>query len=332
MHKIVMTRTGGPEVLEWTEVPDPTPGPGEVVVKAHACAVGWPEVLVRTGTYKWSPPLPLTPGNEMTGHVEAVGPGVTELQVGQPVYVASRELGFQGGCYAEKMVVPAAALLALPPGVDLDAMAGLGYYSLAWALMHETAHARPVQTVLVLGAAGGVGTALVQTAHHEGKTVIGTVSSAEKAAFAKEVGADHLINYRTETVLDRVLEITSGEGVDLILDPVVGPAFADNFKMLKRWGRVVSYNAIGGLPSEGLFAAIRAQGERAVSLTCFSMHVYEGDPEGRRRIRDPALAMLASGVKPPPGPRLPLSQAAEAHRMIEAGQSMGRILLKPDAV
>lgn len=329
MHKIVMTRTGGPEVLEWVEAPDPVAGDGEVVVRTHAAAVGWPEVLVRTGTYKWSPPLPLTPGNELSGHIESVGPGVVDLKVGQPVYIASRELNFQGGCYTEAIKVPAAAVLPVPDGVDLDAIAGLGYYSLAWALMHETAHARPVRRVLVIGAAGGVGTALVQTAHYEGKTVIGTVSSPEKAAFAKANGADHVINYRTETILDRVLELTDGEGVDLILDPVIGPKFADSFKMLARWGRVVSYNAIGGMPAEGLFAAIRAQGERAVSLTCFSMHVYEGDREGRRRIQAPALAMLAAGVKPPVSRRLHLSEAAEAHRILEAGETMGRTLLKP---
>jgi NADPH2:quinone reductase len=330
MHKIVMTRTGGPEVLEWVEAPDPVAGPGEVVVKTHTAAVGWPEVLVRTGTYKWSPPLPLTPGNELSGHIESVGPDVETLKVGQPVYIASRELNFQGGCYTEKIKAPAEAVLPVPENVELDAIAGLGYYSLAYALMHETAHARPVKRVLVIGAAGGVGTALVQMAHYEGREVIGTVSSPEKAAHAQAMGAAHTINYRTENVMQRVLEVTNGEGVDLILDPVVGPSFADNFRMLAKWGHVVSYNAVGGMPAEGLFGVIRSFGDRAVGLHCFSMHVYEGDREGRRRIQTPALAMMAAGVRPPKGLVLPLSQAAEAHRILESGAAKGRIMMQPD--
>lgn len=330
MHKILMSRTGGPEVLEWIECADPVPRAGEVVIRTHASAVGWPEVLVRTGAYKWMRPLPLTPGNELTGHIEAVGPGVTTLAVGQPVYLAVREVDYACGTYSEKVVVPAVSVLPLTAGDDLDAFAGLGYFVFAWALLHEMAHGHPVERVLILGAAGGTGSALVQTARYEGKPmIIGTVSGEEKASFARALGAHHLINYRTEDVFARVLELTGGEGVDLILDPIVGARFSESFKLLRRWGSVVSYNATGGMPDADLFPAMRSRADHGVGLRCFSMHIYEGDPQGRRRIREPAVAMLRSGVKPRISRSLPMSQAAEAHRILERGQNMGRMLLKP---
>lgn len=329
MHKILMTRTGGPEVLEWVEAPDPTAGEGEIVVKTHASAVGWPDVLIRTGVYRWLPPLPLTPGNELTGHVTAVGSGVTGFHVGQPVYVASRELGFQSGCYTEQMAVRASAVQPLPAEIDLDSATNLGYYALAWALLHETLRGFTPKSALVIGAAGGVGSALVQTAHFEGMKVIGTVSSPEKAAFATSLGADHVINYRTENVLDRVLELTDGKGVDVILDAVAGPKFSDHFKMLDRWGTVVVYNATGGPPPADFFDAWRTQAGKSLGLRYFSMHVYEGDPEGRRRILTPVIEMLRQGVRAPIARRFPLQEAQEAHRYLESGASMGRILLQP---
>jgi len=330
MHKILMSRTGAPEVLEWIECDDPVPREGEVLIRTHASGVGWPEVMVRTGIYKWMRPLPLTPGNELTGHIEAVGAGVEHLEVGQPVYLAAREVDYTCGTYSEKVVVPAKGVVPLATRDDLDAFAGLGYFVLAWALMHEVAHNHPVDRVLILGAAGGIGSALVQTARYEARQmIIGTVSGPEKAAFATKLGAHHIINYRSENVFDRVRELTNGEGVDLILDPIVGPQFSENFKLLRRWGSVVSYNATGGMPGADLFPTMRARADRVVGLHCFSMHVYEGDPEGRRRIREPAIAMLRAGVKPHISRSLPMSQAAEAHRILERGQNMGRMLLKP---
>jgi NADPH:quinone reductase len=330
MHQILMSRTGGPEVLEWLESADPIAGDGEVVIRTHASAVGWPEVMVRTGIYKWMRPLPLIPGNELTGYVESVGSGVTNLKVGQAVYLAVREMDYKCGTYAEKVVAPARAVIPLTQADDLDAFAGLGYFVLAWALLHEMAHRHPVERVLIIGAAGGIGSALVQTARYEGmKMIIGTVSGAEKAAFARKLGADHLVNYRAENVFDRVREITDGEGVDLILDPIVGAQFPENFRILRRWGTVVSYNATAGMPGADLFPTMRSKADHTVGLRCFSMHVYEGDPEGRRRIREPAIAMLRAGVKPHIDRSFPMSQAAGAHRSLEGRQNMGRILLKP---
>jgi len=223
VKQVLIRQFGGPEVVEVVEGPDPEPGPGEVVIRAHTMPVAWPDILIRNGVYRWAPPLPITLGQEMTGTIELVGPDVGDLEPGQPVYLSSTEMGFQSGCYDTMRLTPANAVVPLPAGIDLEQAAGLGYFALAWALLHETTRGFTPRSALIVGAAGGAGTALTQLARQARMLVIGTVSSDEKAEFARSNGADHLINYRTESVLDRVLEITKGRGVDLILDHVVGP-------------------------------------------------------------------------------------------------------------
>jgi NADPH2:quinone reductase len=276
------------------------------------------------------PPLPVTLGNELTGVIEAVGGGVTGLSAGQPVYLGSRELNFQSGCYTDLKVAPAQAVLPLPQGIDLDQAAGLGYFSLAWALLFETTRGSAARSVLIVGAAGGAGSCLVQLAKQAGMMVIGTVSSAEKAEFARSLGADQTINYRSENVLDRVLEITGGRGVDLIVDPVVGPGFNDNFRMLDLWGTIVVYNATGGPPGEQFFNSWRATAGKCHGLRYFSMHVYEDDREGRQRIIRAPLDLMAKGrIHTPVAARIPLVDVGKAHELIESRQPMGKILLKP---
>jgi NADPH2:quinone reductase len=321
---------GGPEVVEVVTSPDPEPGPDEVVIRAHTMPVGWPDILIRNGVYKWAPPLPIVLGQELTGTVERVGSGVTTLEVGQPVYLSSREEGFQSGCYSTMRLAKASAVIPLPEGIDLEQAAGLGYFSLAWALMYETTRGYPPRSVLIVGAAGGAGTALTQLAHHAGMRVIGTVSTPEKAAFARENGADDLINYRTENVLERVLELTDGRGVDLILDHVVGPKFADNFRMLDYWGTVVTYNAVGGPPGEDFFPTIRSLAERCHAWRYFSMHAYEDDREGRRRLLEEPIRLLAAGeLKTHIAARFPMEEIRAAHEMLEAGQVLGKIVITP---
>jgi NADPH:quinone reductase len=330
MRKVIIRKPGGIDAMEIVTEPDPVPGPGEVSVRTHAMAVGWPDILIRTGTYKWMPPLPVTLGNELTGVIEAVGAGVSGLSPGQPVYLGSREMNFQSGCYTDLKIAPARAVLPLPASVDLDQAAGLGYFSLAWALLFETTRGFTARSVLIVGAAGGAGSCLVQLAKQAGMTVVGTVSSAEKAEFAQSLGADHTINYRSENVLDRILEITGGKGVDLIVDPVVGPGFTDSFKMLDLWGTIVVYNATGGPPGEQLFNSWRATAGKCHGLRYFSMHVYEDDPEGRQRIIRAPLDLVAKGkIRTPIAARIPLAEAGKAHELIESRKPMGKILLKP---
>jgi NADPH2:quinone reductase len=327
---VVIRKTGGPEVLEPTDIAMPVPGPGEVLVQAAAIGVGWPDVLIRTGVYKWMPPLPTSPGSDMAGRVVALGPDVDRLKMGQKVLVTARELTQRGGCYAEYLAVPATAPFPLPDDVELDAAACLPNYQVAWAMLRDVLQARRLRSIFIAGAAGGVGSAAVQLARHLDLQVIGSVSSAAKEQFAREQGADHVVNYRTENPLARVIELTSGRGVDLVLDHVGGAGLADGLKMLAPWGTLVSYNAVAGLPPTDIFGEMRALLAKSLTLRCFSMHTLDADPVLRRQIMTEVIELLAKGaLRPAISTKLPLEQAAEAHRMIERGDSLGKILLVP---
>lgn len=330
MKTVLIHKTGGPEVLELTDIAMPVPGPGEVLVQAAAIGVGWPDVLIRTGVYKWMPPLPTSPGSDMSGRIAALGAGVNNWTIGQKVLITARELKQRGGCYTEALVVPAAAPFPLPEDVDLGAAACLPNYQVAWAMLRDVLQGRKLRSVFIAGAAGGVGSAAVQLARHLNLTVIGSVSSAAKERFAREQGADHLIDYRRENLLARVLELTDGRGVDLVLDHIGGPGLNDCLKMLAPSGTLVSYNAIAGLPSSDIFAEMRALLSRSLTLRCFSMHVLDADPDLRRQIMTEVIDLLARGaIRPVASARLPLAQAADAHRMIERGDALGKILLVP---
>ena len=151
-----MTRTGGPEVLEYVELPTPEPGADEVLVKAHAIGVCMPETYVRKGTYKWMPKLPAIPGIEMSGTVVKTGPGVRSLRVGQPVFVSAREFEERAGCYAEYVKAPEHKVYPVPEGVDLDQVAGLANYQVAWHLLNSALKGFEYESVLVMAAAGRV--------------------------------------------------------------------------------------------------------------------------------------------------------------------------------
>jgi NADPH:quinone reductase len=326
MRAIEIKAAGGPEVLALVERRDPEPRPGEVLVRAEAIGVGWPDVLFRTGVYRWMPPLPATPGAEMAGRIVALGAGVTGLRVGQKALVYH----FTGGCCAEMIAVPAASVLPLPETIDLDDAVSIPNYQVAWALLHEAARGIDAKTVYVNGAAGGVGSAVIQICRHEGIAVIAGARGGEKCAFARTLGASHAIDYGREPVPDRLLELTGGSGVNLILDHIVGPQFTDLLRALAPMGLIVSFNMLGGFPAEDLFRAMRANLPRSPAVRCFTMHSYDHDPAARGRIAAAALALFASGaVKPPIHARLPLAEAARAHRMLDAREVLGKIVLKP---
>jgi NADPH2:quinone reductase len=330
MRQVLMYRTGGPEVLQLCAVPSPVPGPGDAVVEATAIGVGWPDILIRTGSYRWMPPLPTSPGSDMSGHVVAVGPGVDPALIGAAVLVTARELKVRGGCYAERIAVPADALFLLPPGIDLDAAVCLPNYQVAWNLIHEAPRGATVGSVFISGAAGGVGSAAAQLAKAAGMKVLGSVSSAEKAAFAARQGVECPINYRQQDVVRRVLELTGGLGVDLVLDHRGGPGFAGLLAMLAPWGTLVSYNASAGLPQENLLGELRRQGARCLAVRVFEMHLYDNDRPGRRRTMQSVIDACAAGrISPEVSARLPLEKADRAHAMVERGEALGKIILKP---
>jgi NADPH2:quinone reductase len=330
MKAIRLERPGGPEALAYVDVPTPKPGPGEVLVKAHAIGVCWPEVLVRRGTYAWMPPLPVIPGIEMSGVVAETGPGVSAVSVGQPVYVSARELPHRAGCYAEYIVVAETVPYVLPVGVDFEAAAALANYQVAHHLLHSATRGFRYQSVLVQTAAGGVGSAAVQLARAAGKRVVAVAGSDEKCKFALGQGAEVAINYRDQDVKSRIAEATGGVGVDLILDAVAGPRFPELFDHLAPLGLIVLYGALDGPAPADLMAAMRRRPGTSPALRLFSIHAFDHDRQARRQATGALLDLLATGaIRPAIHARFPLAEAGRAQALLESGQVLGKLLLKP---
>ena len=326
MRSIQFRRTGGPEVLEVVETLKPSPGPGQVLVKAHAFGVGKPDVLLRTGVYKWMPPLPAVIGNEMSGRIEAVGSGVSDFAMGQAVLV----FGTGGGRHAEYNAVSADIVTALPDTVDLDAAVCIPNYAIAWCLLYEAARAAAPRTVYVNGAAGGVGSAVIDLCRQAGFDVIAGVGSAEKCAFAKSLGATETVDYSADDIGERIKKITGGRGVDLFLDQLVGPDFGRNIPLLAPLGTIVSFNALAGMPAQDLFVEMRANLGRSPGVRCFSWHAYDAAPDERKRILGEVVALFAAGaVRPAVHTVLPMDEAVAAHRLLDAREVTGKIVLKP---
>lgn len=324
MNAIQIAAPGGPEALELVTLPDPVPAANEVVVSAEAIGVGRPDVLFRTGVYRWMPRLPAVPGAEMAGRVIAVGADVTDLRAGQKVLVYR----FRGGCYAERVAVKTDDVTLLPDSIGFDDAISIPNFQVAWALLNEAARGIDAKSVYVNGAAGGVGCAVIQLCRLAGIEIIAGASTEQKCAFARAQGANHTINYGREIVSERVRALTGGRGVDLVLDHIVGEDFTDNLTMLAPFGLIVSFNALGGLPAKDLFKEMRAHLPVSPAVRCFTMHSFDHDPAGRARVAARTVALFAGGkVKPPVHARLPLAEARRAHEMLEGRQVLGKIVL-----
>jgi NADPH2:quinone reductase len=330
MRAILLRRTGDPSVLEYVEVPTPKPAEGEVLVKADTIGVSRPEVLVRRGTYAWMPPLPTIPGIELSGTAVERGFGVTQPPVGCPVFVSARDLPVRAGCYAEYIAVPAHAAHSLPRGCSLEAAACLSNYQVAYHLLHTAARGVAAERVLIYTAAGGVGSAAVQLALIAGMTVIGVAGSDAKIGAITTLGAQHAINYRGADVVARVMEVTQGRGVDLILDPIGGKDFGRNFAMLAPLGTVVSYGQLDGPPDADLLTAMRANSVKSPAVRFFTIHSLDDRPDIRSATMKVLVDLLATGrFRPLIHDRLPLAEAARAHELLETGAVIGKLLLKP---
>ena len=330
MKAIVLRRPGGPDALEYTDVPTPVPGDGEVLVKADTIGVSMPEVLVRRGAYAWMPPLPAIPGIELSGTIVARGRNVTDRAVGEAVFVSARDLPVRAGCYAEYIAVPPLAAHKLPAGCDLEAAACLSNYQVAYHVLHTAARGVEAKTVLVHTAAGGVGSAAVQLALIAGMRVIGVAGSDAKTTAIRALGAHDAINYRSEDVAARVREATQGRGVDLILDPIGGKGFGRNFAMLAPLGLVVSYGRLDGPPDPDFIAAMREHHAVSPAVRFFTIHSFDDRPDIRAAATDTLLGHLAAGrIRPLIHARLKLAEAGRAQAMLESGEVIGKLLLKP---
>ena len=321
---------GGPEVLQVEDVPEPTPGPGEVRVRAEAIGVGAPDILVRSGTDVKTWPLPMIPGNDMAGTIDAIGDGVTRFQVGDRVYLPSRELPLRGGSYVEARTVPDTAPFAIPDGVAPEQVVALGNYHVAWMLLNHAAQLQPGDTILVHAAAGGIGSALVQLARQNGLTVFGIAGGPDKTRYVAEMGADAAIDRLAETVVDRVSELTGGVGVNCIFDSVAGPEFSRNFDMLAVAGTLVQFGFLAGQPDPNIHTPMARDFTRNLTFRIFSIHYFDDKPDIRRATMAEVIALLAAGsISPRIHGTMKLEDAVEAHRLLESGTVIGKLVLTP---
>lgn len=322
MRAITITEPGGPEVLALTEVPDPEPGPGQVLVEVAAAGVNRADLLQRQGNYTAPPGVPENiPGLEVSGRVAALGPDVTGWPIGAEVCAL-----LAGGGYAEKVVVPVGQLLPVPKGLSLVEAAGLPEtVCTVWSNVFMQARLQPGEWLLAHGGASGIGTTAIQLAKRQGAKVAVTVGTAAKAARCRELGADLAVNYRDEDFVAALREVAGG--ADVILDIMGARYLSRNVDVLNTNGRLVVIGLQGGMVAElnlGILLFKRA------SVTATSLR---GRPL-------PEKATIVSAVQAGAWPAyeegaarvivdrtLPLAQAAEAHRALDTGDHIGKVLL-----
>ncbi|MER6286659.1 quinone oxidoreductase family protein [Streptomyces sviceus] len=321
MRAVEFQEYGGPEVLKVVQADVPGPGPGQVSVDVAYAGVNFADLKARSEGYR-VPGLPFVPGLEVSGRVRELGEGVTGLSVGQEVTAALTV----GGGYADVAVADTANVFPLPPGVDLRTAATLpAVLPTAYALVHTVGRLRAGETVLVQGAAGGIGTVVGQLAKAAGATVYGVVSGEAKAAYARDHGYDEVF---VGDFAEPVRAATGGRGVDLALDPVGGDTLRDSLASLAVYGRLVSFGNASGAPAWTV-----GQPELyplGLSVAGFSiLTLAQTAPAELRALSEQAFATVADGtVSLPVTAEFPLEDAAEAHRLMGARTSTGKLLLR----
>ncbi len=323
-HAILIEETGGPDVLKWREVPDPTPGPGEIVVRHTAIGLNYLDTYYRTGLYPAPGGLPLVIGHEAAGVVEAVGDGVDGFTSGDRV-----AYGTSIGAYAERRTMPAAAAVKIPDGVSDETAAAMMLKGMTVRyLLRETYAVKPETTLLFHAAAGGVGLIAGQWARAIGATIIGTVSSEEKAELARANGYTHVINYKTENFVERVKALTDGAGVDVVYDSVGRDTYPGSLDCLKPFGLWALFGQSSGTV-EGFDLALLAQ-KGSLYATRPTLFTYIRSRDRLEANANDLFEMVGSGkVAIPIGQKFPLKDAAAAHTALEGRQTTGSTVLLP---
>lgn len=317
---------GGPEVLTWENVDVPAPGPGEAKIRHSHIGLNFIDTYHRSGLYK-QPQLPFVLGTEGAGEVIAVGPDVTDVAVGDRVAYASVI-----GAYAEERLIPASRLVKLPAGIDTKTAAAMMLQGMTVQyLLRRTFRVGPETTVLLHAAAGGVGLIASQWGKHLGATIIGTVSSDEKAAMARTAGCAHVINVKTENFVERVKEITDGKGVDVAYDGVGKDTFPASLDCIRPLGMWVSFgNASGPVPA---FEIAVLQQKGSLFATRPTLNNYIGTRADLLATAKDLFEVVEAGhVKIAVNQTYALKNAADAHRDLEARKTTGSTVLLPDRV
>jgi NADPH2:quinone reductase len=324
MKAIVCKAWGPPDSLELQDLPDLVPGPGEVAIDVRAAGVNFPDVLTVQGKYQVKPPLPFTPGNEFAGVVRALGAGVSNVAVGDQV------IGFtQTGAFAQQAVAPAAALMPMPPGIDFDTAAAITLtYGTSHHAVVDRGQLKAGETMLVLGAAGGVGLAAIEIGKALGARVIAAASSAEKLEVCRQHGADVLIDYTKEDLREALKAATGGKGPDVIYDPVGGPYSEPALRSIAYRGRhlVIGF-AAGDIP--------KLPWNLMLLKSASVVGVFWGDfarrePQKNLAAMREMLGWMAEGkLKPLVSKRYALAETAQALNDMAERKVTGKVVIVP---
>jgi putative PIG3 family NAD(P)H quinone oxidoreductase len=322
MFAVTIPHPGGPEVLAWTEVPDPTPGLDEVLVDVAASAVNRADLLQRAGFYPPPPGAPPYPGLECSGTVTGLGERVTRWRVGDQVCAL---LG--GGGYAQRVAVRAEHCLPVPDGVNLVDAAGLPEVACTvWSNVYDLGHLQPGETLLVHGGGSGIGTFAIQLAVATGARVL-TTARATKHEALHALGADRTIDYTSEDFSTAVLEATDGRGADVILDIMGAPYLKSNVDCLAMKGRLVIIGLQGGQTSELNLGALLS---KRASIIATTLRSRPADEKAAiiAGVAEHVWPLVAAGaVRPIIHSRIPMSDAPAAHRVVESSEHVGKVLL-----
>jgi NADPH2:quinone reductase len=326
MKAVVCKAWGPPDDLVVEDLPDLAAGPGEVVVDVKAAGVNFPDVLTVQGKYQYKPALPFTPGNEFAGVIRAVGDGVTGFRVGDRVIAFTRQ-----GAFAEQAVVPATMLMPMPPGMDFDVAAAITLtYGTSHHAVVDRAALKAGETMLVLGAAGGVGLAAIEIGKALGARVIAAASSEEKLAVCRAHGADVCINYSTEDLREAIKAATGGNGPDVIYDPVGGEYAEPAFRSIAWGGRYLVVGFANGTIPALPFNLMLLKGASVVGV--FWGEFARRAPQANLAAMRQLLGWLANGtIRPLISARYPLEQTAQALNDMAARKVTGKVVITPPA-
>lgn len=322
MHAWLCENPTGVDALTWKELPTPVPGTGEVLIGIKAASLNFPDLLIVQNKYQIKPPLPFVPGSEYAGVVQAVGEGVKHLQVGQNVACLSGTGGF-----GTHTLAPAALCMPLPDGFsDVDAAAFIMIYATSWHALMDRAQLKAGETVLVLGAAGGVGTAAIQVAKAAGARVIAAASTDEKCALCSSIGADATINYASKDLRDEIKRLTGGKGPDVIYDPVGGDYAEAGFRSIAWRGRylVVGF-ASGTIPSLPLNLPLL---KVASIVGVFWGEFAKREPKANAAMMAELATLYMQGkIKPVIDRTMPMAELKSAYAHMGSRSVMGKLVM-----
>jgi NADPH2:quinone reductase len=322
MKAIQVEQFGGPEFLNYTNVSKPAPASGEVSIQIEAASVNYADTMQRRGAYPGGPQPPYIPGLEVAGRIVELGTDVSGQEIGRRVMT----LTGRGG-YAEFVNVPAQMVMPAPEGFSAEEAAAFPVVFLtAYFSLKRYGRLQSGESVLIQAAGGGVGTAAVQLAKQMGARVFACAGSDEKLERVRELGADEIVNYKTDDFAEIVKQLTGGRGIDLVLETVGGEVFEKSLRILAPFGRLVTYGAAGGQPGS---VNARTLIMNNVTVTGVNLNLIARTPEIGPGMCELFGMIQGTNIRPVIGHTFALSQAADAHRLIESRDSFGKIVLKP---